>query len=96
MKLRFTSLSARQYKSLEEDPSKKALLKAVRKALGFMEVDLRHSSLKTHVYRGFSGESGEKVFGAYAQNNTPGAYRILWHYGPGNDIVTIIAIVPHL
>ena len=25
---------------------------------------------------------GEKVFEAYGQNNTFGAYRVFWHYGP--------------
>jgi hypothetical protein len=41
------------------------------------------------------GENGEEVFEAYAENNTPGAYRIFWHYGPGKDVITIIAITPH-
>jgi hypothetical protein len=42
------------------------------------------------------------MFEAYAQNNTPGAYRIFWHYGPDEasgkkriPIITIIAITRH-
>jgi hypothetical protein len=38
------------------------------------------------------GENGEEVFEAYAENNTPGAYRIFWHYGLGKDVITI---TPH-
>lgn len=32
---------------------------------------------------------------AYAENKTPAAYRIFWHYGPGQDEITVIAIIPH-
>ena len=38
---------------------------------------------------------GEKVFESYAQNNTPGAYRIFWHYGPKKNQITVVAIVSH-
>ena len=39
---------------------------------------------------------GNKKFSeAYAQNRTPGAYRIFWCYGPGKNQITIIAITPH-
>lgn len=37
----------------------------------------------------------EDVFESYAQNNTPGAYRIFWHYGPKKKMITILAITPH-
>ena len=45
-----------------------------------------------------AGPDGEEIFEAYAQNRTPSAYRIFWHYGPhqGDEkIVTVIAILPH-
>jgi hypothetical protein len=41
------------------------------------------------------GENDEEVFEAYAENNTPGAYRIFWHYGPDKNMITIVAITPH-
>ena len=56
-------------KELENNPAKKAVLKAVRKTLGFMEVNLRHPSLNTHEYHSLKGPNGEKVFEAYAQQN---------------------------
>jgi hypothetical protein len=57
--------------------------------------DLRHRSLQTHEYTDMKGENGEKVWEAYAQNNTSGAYRIFFHYGPEKGEITIIAITPH-
>ena len=74
----------------------KSILKAVNKAIEFMKTNPRHPSLNTHEYEGFLGENGEKVFGSYAKNNTPNAYRILWHYGPGKGVITVIAIIGHL
>jgi 3'-phosphoadenosine 5'-phosphosulfate sulfotransferase len=45
---------------------------------------------------------GKKVFEAYVQQNTPGAYRVFWYYGPDEvdksgkrPVITIIAITPH-
>ncbi|MCC2667186.1 MAG: hypothetical protein K0R24_1679 [Gammaproteobacteria bacterium] len=37
----------------------------------------------------------EDIFEAYAENNTPAAYRIFWHYGPEKKDITIIAITSH-
>lgn len=60
-----------------------------------MSTNLKHPSLNTHKYDEMEGPNGEEVFESYAQNNTPGAYRIFWHYGPGKKKITILAITPH-
>ncbi len=60
-----------------------------------METNLRHRSLQTHQYQSLKGPNGEKVFEAYAKQNTPGAYRVFWYYGPGRKEITIVAITPH-
>lgn len=60
-----------------------------------METNLKHPSLHTHEYIDLKGGYGEKVFESYAQNRTPGAYRIFWHYGPKKNQITIVAIIPH-
>lgn len=93
--LDFTPNAAATLKNLEEDPSKNNILKAVRKTLGFMEKNLRHPSLNTHEFYNLIGPRGEKIFEAYAQQNTPGAYRILWYYGPAKNTLSIVAIIPH-
>jgi hypothetical protein len=82
-------------KAIENNPAHAKRLKAVRKALALLENNPRHPGLKTHKYSSMMAESGEDVFEAYAENNTPGAYRIFWHYGLGKDVITIIAITPH-
>jgi len=94
-KLLFTEQAGQDMDVLENDKSKSKRLKAVRKALGYLELNPRHQSLNTHEYKSFKGANGKKVFEAYAENNTPAAYRIFWHYGPDKTDITIIAITPH-
>lgn len=94
-KLKFSQLATEQYNELKNNPSNKRILKDVRKALGLMETNLRHPSLNTHEFDALEGPQGEKVFEAYAQQNTPGAYRIFWYYGPEKGTLSIIAIIPH-
>ena len=69
--------------------------KAVRSALGKLQSNPRHPSLNTHKFSGRRSQNGEDIFEAYAENNTPGAYRIFWFYGPEKNMITIIAITPH-
>ena len=91
----FTPEADSNLRELENDPSKKVILKAVRKTLGFLEINLRHPSLNTHEFRSLRGSDGEKIFEAYAQQRTPGAFRIFWRYGPEKGQITIVAITPH-
>lgn len=94
-KLEFVDNAKEQLKNLENDASLQKRFKAVRKALGNLEKNPKHPGLKTHKYDSLSGSHGEEIFEAYAENKTPAAYRIFWHYGPGKEIITIIAITPH-
>lgn len=93
--LKFTSQAEADLKSLEEDNSLLKRLKAVRKALGYLETNPKHPGLETHKYSSLSDPRGEDVFEAYAENKTPAAYRIFWFYGPDKKEITIIAITPH-
>ncbi len=63
----FTPQADSDLQEIEDDPSKKNILKAVRKTLGFMETNLRHPSLNTHEFTSLKGPNGEKVFEAYVQ-----------------------------
>jgi hypothetical protein len=91
----FTPQADSDLREIENDPSKKDILKAVRKTLGFMETNLRHPSLNTHEFTSLKGPKGEKVFEAYAQQKTHAAYRVFWYYGPHRKQITIVAITPH-
>ena len=82
-------------REIENNPSKKAILKAVRKCLGFLETNLRHPSLNTREFRSLKGPKGEKILDAYAQQKTSSAYRVFWYYGPDRGMITIVAIAPH-
>jgi len=93
--LRYSKKAEEHLRILKQDPSKHRILKDVVKALRYMEIDLRHPSLNTHEYHTLKGPNGEKIFEAYAQQKTPGAYRIFWHYGPEKNMVSILAIIPH-
>jgi hypothetical protein len=84
-----------ELEALEHNPSHIKRLKAVRKAMFLLETNPRHPGLNTHKFSSKSSARGEDVFEAYAENNTPGAYRIFWHYGPGKDVITVIAITAH-
>jgi hypothetical protein len=78
----FTNEAAEQLEKIRDDPAKAGLLKQLHKTLGLMETNLRHPSLNTHEYTSLKGPNGEKIFEAYVQNNTPGAYRVFFFYGP--------------
>lgn len=93
--LQFTEEADFQLGVLEADPSLIKRLKSVRKALGYLQTNPRHPGLHTHKYSSLQGENGEEIFEAYAENNTPAAYRIFWHYGPGKKMITVVAITAH-
>jgi hypothetical protein len=105
-KLKFTRKAEEQLKALRREGSLDQHRKAVERALGLMETNIRHPSLATHKYDSLKGANGEEVLEAYAENQTPGAWRIFWHYGPDESqgtgkkakrvpVITIVAITPH-
>ena len=95
--LKFTKTADRQLKKIEDTPSQEGLCKQIKKSLGYLQKDPKHPSLNTHVFDCIDHpfDAKGKVFEAYAQNNTPSAYRIFWCYGPDKKQITIIALTPH-
>jgi hypothetical protein len=94
-RLHFAGNARNELQALEVNPAQVKRYKAVRAALGKLQNNPRHPGLNNHKYNSKHGENGEEVFEAYAENNTPGAYRVFWHYGPGKDLITVIAITAH-
>ena len=92
--LEYSDEANEQYFSLEDNPSKQNIFKQVKKALSYLEANPRHPSLNTHKHSELSNVVGKVVFEAYAQNNTPGAYRIFFYYS-GKNKVTVLAITQH-
>ena len=100
--LEFTVSADEDLKKIE-DGSDAGLTKQIKKALGYLQTNPKHSSLETHEYDSIPNpiDSSKKVFEAYAQNTTPGAYRIFWIYGSAKKpatkgrVISVIAITPH-
>ena len=100
--LRLTPAAQETLRELERSPHRENLLKQVRKTLWLLEANPRHPSLQTHKLRSLHGPNGEEVFEAYVQNQTSGAYRVFFYYGPDRlegkrriPVLTIVAITPH-
>jgi len=80
---------------VKKDAGLEKRYKAVAKALRLLSENPRHPGLQTQPYFSFSGPNKEKVFEAYAEQNTPAAYRIFFYYGPSRGEITIFAITSH-
>ena len=93
----FTQTAQQELARLERSPRHAALVKQIKKTLGFLQTNPRHPSLQTHVFHSLEHpyQVGGKVFEAYVQQHTPAAYRLYWCYGPQSGDMTIIAITPH-
>ncbi len=101
----YARLKDRAKAALERRPAKRlcsatrdeGLFKQVHKCVSLLAENPRHPGLQTHEFRSIEHpfDPSEKVFEAYAQNRTPGAYRVFWCYGPAKAEITIIAITPH-
>ena len=96
-----TQADAIHAKRLTKNKSKSSrqegLFKQIVKTLKLLKENPRHPGLPTHPYSELEHpwSEKEKVFEAYAQNNTPGAYRIFWCYGPKKNEITIVSILAH-
>ena len=90
-----TYTAKEQLEKLKADNGLEKKYNAVKKTIRLLSLDPRYKSLKTHEFTSLKGPAGEKIFEAYAQQSTPAAYRVFWHYGPLKNQITIIAITPH-
>jgi len=93
--LKFTEVAEHALAALKADAALMKRHKAVLTSLAYLETNPKHPSLHTHEFTSKKGPNKEKVFEAYAQNKTPGAFRIFFFYGPAGDEITILAITAH-
>ena len=93
--LLFTERAAADLDALEADACHAKRLRAVHKALGLLENNPRHPGLNTHKFSALKGPGGAEVFAACAENITPAAWRVFWHYGPAHKQITILTITHH-
>ncbi len=90
-----TEEAQNQYENLKNSQGLQKRYKAVKKTLVLLKTNPRHPGLNTHEYSKLSKDMGIKIFEAYAEQNTPAAYRVFWCYGPNKKEITVIAITPH-
>ena len=91
------AFEARQRSKRSKATKAEGLFKQVHKCVTQLLSNPRHPGLHTHVFQSLDHpyEKDGKVFEAYVQNRTSGAYRLFWCYGPDNQQITILAITPH-
>lgn len=91
------SLQNRAKAGKKKSTNDEGLFKQIHKAISLLRSNPKHPGLQTHEYAAIENpyDKKQKVFEAYAQNQTPGAYRVFWCYGPGKNEITINAITPH-
>ena len=93
--LTFTPTAKKSLKELKESAHLEKHFKAVSKALKYLADNPRHPGLQTHPYTSIYGPQEEKVFEAYAEQNTPAAYRIFFYYGKTQGEIVVFAVTPH-
>lgn len=94
--LEFSETALAQFRALERDRANERHFKAVKKALKFLMQNPRHPALNTHEWVSERCPHGDKLWEAYAENCTSGAYRIFFCYTPGKrGAIQIQAITPH-
>lgn len=91
------SLRNRQKNKKAKASKAEGLFKQVEKCVRLLLENPKHPGLNTHEFDSIEHpyDRKGKVFEAYVQNRTPGAYRLFWCYGPGKGEITIIAITQH-
>ena len=65
------------------------------KAMRLLSQDPRHPGLRSHEIPPLSARYGMKVWESYLENDTPGAGRVFWVYGPDKGDITLIGLEPH-
>ena len=93
--LYFTPTAKHALKDLKGSPDLHKRYKAVVKALRYLQENPKHPGLQTHKYHSIHGSGGGEIFEAYAEQNTPAAYRIFFYFGPERGSITIFAITAH-
>ena len=93
--LEWTDEAKEVYNRLKGNPSQKIRYNAVKKTLKYLSENPHHNSLQTHPFLSLEGPNGEKVFEAYAQQNTPAAYRVFWYYGAKRCTIVLLTITAH-
>jgi len=92
--IKMTPLALKQLEEIKKREPRQGLLKQIIKTIRFLSENPRHPSLHTHKNQKLSNLHNLDIFQVYAQNYTPGAYRIFFTYS-AKDEITITSIEAH-
>lgn len=84
-----------KYRSGTASKSEKKLYQKWGNALKKLAENPFYPSLQTHDIPPLSKRYGVKVWQSYLENQTSGAMRMFWVYGPNQQEITIIGLEPH-
>jgi hypothetical protein len=84
-----------QIRAVSENPAQTGLEFQLKAALTKLVHDPKFKGLNSHKYNSFNERYGKEIWESYVQNNTPGAWRIFWFYGPRKDEITLVLATPH-
>jgi hypothetical protein len=71
------------------------LARKLAKAVQHLAANPYHPGLQSHEIAPLTQRFGQKVFESYLENDTPGAGRMFWVYGPDRGEITVVALEPH-
>ena len=73
-----------------------ARAKKIAKTIKHLETNpTDHPGLHSHRYDSLDDAFGEKVWESYVENDTHGAWRIWWYFGPNEGDLTVVDLGPH-
>ncbi len=93
--LQFTREAESVLQDLRSRKQYAAKFAKVKKALRLLADNPKHPGLRSHAYKSVPGPGGATLWDSYVENNTPGAWRIFWCYGPDTDSITVVTVGPH-
>ncbi|WP_121648241.1 hypothetical protein [Mycetocola tolaasinivorans] len=91
----YSTACQREMDNLRESPQMRKKHRRVTLALEKLANDPWYPSLRSHKHVAVNDEEGAGVFGSYVEHHTPGAWRLLWRYGPGPREITVLGVGPH-
>lgn len=94
-KLQITDAARAQIKSVSQNPAQAGLEFQLKAAITKLAHDPKFKGLNSHKYDSLNERYGKEVWESYVQNNTPGAWRLFWVYGPEKNEITVVLATPH-
>jgi hypothetical protein len=95
-KLKLTPEVISRLAEMEANNTYAAKLKKVRNCLAKLESQgPQYPGLNSHQYVSLRGPNDEPVWESYVENQTPGAWRVWWYYGPEAGQITVVLIGEH-